>query len=52
MVVISTKYSKPFTGGAADEKGITGKEGCQDNKGKGTEAQRVHGEAIRSLTAC
>jgi hypothetical protein len=37
MVVILTKYSKPFTGGAADEKGITGKEGCQGKKGKGCE---------------
>jgi hypothetical protein len=29
MVVISKVFSKPFTGGTADEKDITGKQGCQ-----------------------
>jgi len=29
MVVISKIFSKPFTGGTANEKGITGKQGCQ-----------------------
>jgi hypothetical protein len=34
MVVISKVFSKPFTGGTADEKGITGKQGCQGKKSK------------------